>query len=539
MVAVERVWVAHDCGRAINPLAVEGQVQGSVWMGMGQALSEESQYHEGLSLRANLLDYRVPTIVESPPIEVFIVEARDPHGPFGAKEAGEGSLSGFLPALTNAIADAIGLRLAELPASPDRLLEAIIARRRAEKLRQADRQAIARGGGLMERIAPFVLQRPASVAEAAALLAAMPRCASAGRRHRSAAQSARRPRRAARAGRSRRHRRALGDRRRSRRRDDRRRRDAGDGSPPTRRSLRALPVLAEAAAAIAGPGHRTVATLGGNLCLDTRCVFYNQSEWWRRANDFCLKHGGEVCHVAPQGKRCHAAFSGDLAPVLLVLDAAVEIVGPAGARRLPLADLYVEDGARHLTLAPGEIVAAVRIPAQPAGARAGYRKARARGAIDFPLAGVAARVAMNDGRLGALRVALTGTNARPFLLDGTDALVGEAVTDETLAKLGKLVQKQVSPMRTTVDAFQLPAAGRGRARAAAGPRACRRAGRRRARIFGLRPDRRTASGMRPSGNALRARAHPARRSDAGPPPTAFTSTCAASRRPGRSWRSSS
>ena len=136
MVKVERVWVAHDCGRAINPLAVEGQVQGSVWMGMGQALCEESQYHAGLSLRANLLDYRVPTIVESPPIETFIVEAPDPNGPFGAKEAGEGSLSGFLPALTNAIADATGLRLSELPASPDRLLEAITARRRAERLRK-------------------------------------------------------------------------------------------------------------------------------------------------------------------------------------------------------------------------------------------------------------------------------------------------------------------------------------------------------------------------------------------------------------------
>ena len=145
MVAVERVWVAHDCGRAINPLAVEGQVQGSVWMGMGQALSEESQYHEGLSLRANLLDYRVPTIVESPPIETFIVEARDPHGPFGAKEAGEGSLSGFLPALTNAIADATGLRLHELPASPDRMLAAIAARQRAEKLRRITGKASPKG----------------------------------------------------------------------------------------------------------------------------------------------------------------------------------------------------------------------------------------------------------------------------------------------------------------------------------------------------------------------------------------------------------
>jgi len=212
---------------------------------------------------------------------------------------------------------------------------------------------------------------------------------------------------------------------------------------------RALPVLAEAAAAAAGPGHRTAATLGGNLCLDTRCVFYNQSEWWRRANDFCLKHGGDVCHVAPQGKRCHAAFSGDLAPVLLALGAVVAIAGTSGTRRLPLADLYVEDGARHLALAPGDIVAAVHVPPQPANARAGYRKARARGAIDFPLAGVAARIEMTGDRLNGLRIALTGTNSRPFLLDGTDALAGAPVTDEMLARLGKLVQQQVSPMRTT------------------------------------------------------------------------------------------
>jgi 4-hydroxybenzoyl-CoA reductase subunit alpha len=144
IVEVEHVWVAHDCGRAINPLAVEGQIQGSVWMGMGQALSEETQYRGGLALRANLLDYRVPTIVESPPIDTFIVEAADPNGPFGAKEAGEGSLSGFLPALTNAIADAIGVRLTELPASPDRLLEAITSERRARRLRKALGEAQAR-----------------------------------------------------------------------------------------------------------------------------------------------------------------------------------------------------------------------------------------------------------------------------------------------------------------------------------------------------------------------------------------------------------
>ena len=121
-VRVEKVWVAHDCGKALNPLAVEGQVQGSVWMGMGQALSEGTQYHEGLPVTANMLDYRVPTIVESPPMEVHIVEAADPHGPFGAKEAGEGSLAGFIPALTNAIHDAIGVRVTELPVTPDKLL---------------------------------------------------------------------------------------------------------------------------------------------------------------------------------------------------------------------------------------------------------------------------------------------------------------------------------------------------------------------------------------------------------------------------------
>lgn len=142
MVKVERVWVAHDCGRAINPLAVEGQVQGAVWMGMGQAMSEENQYHEGLSMRPNMLDYRIPTIAESPPIEVRLVESNDPLGPFGAKEASEGALHGFPPALANAICDAIGIRLDELPVTPDRVLEAIQARRRKERLRAA-RQAAA------------------------------------------------------------------------------------------------------------------------------------------------------------------------------------------------------------------------------------------------------------------------------------------------------------------------------------------------------------------------------------------------------------
>ena len=142
-ISVEKVWVAHDCGYALNPLAVEGQVQGSVWMGMGQALSEETRFHEGMPIAANMLDYRVPTIVESPDIEVKIVESIDPHGPFGAKEAGEGSLSGFLGALANAVADATGVRVTELPVTPDRLLAAM---EKHEKRRHAEARAAAEAG---------------------------------------------------------------------------------------------------------------------------------------------------------------------------------------------------------------------------------------------------------------------------------------------------------------------------------------------------------------------------------------------------------
>ncbi len=213
-----------------------------------------------------------------------------------------------------------------------------------------------------------------------------------------------------------------------------------------------LPVLAQAAAVVAGPSHRSVATLGGNLCLDTRCVFYNQSEWWRQSNSYCLKYRGDVCHVAPQGARCHAAWSGDLAPALIALDARVNLLHKDGARNLPLADLYQDDGAQPLKLLPGELLTGVRIPPQAEGMRSGYHKSRVRGAVDFPLAGVAIRVRLKQGLLTDLRVALTGTNSQPILLQGSEAFLGQPVTAEVLAAIGKLVQKQVSPMRSTVTA---------------------------------------------------------------------------------------
>ena len=206
--------------------------------------------------------------------------------------------------------------------------------------------------------------------------------------------------------------------------------------------------LAQAAGAIAAPGHRNLGTLGGNLCLDTRCIYYNQSEWWRKANSYCLKNRGYICHVAPQGKRCHAAFSGDLAPALLVLGAEVDIVGTQGVRRVPLQELYVEDGKAHLALADGELVAGVHLPANPP--MSAYAKVRVRGAIDYPLAGVAVSLAPSGAGIGSLRIALTGTNSCPLLLSGTYAFAHRSVDDKLLQEIDRLVQKQVQPMRTTL-----------------------------------------------------------------------------------------
>ena len=134
VVTVHKIWAAHDCGRALNPVAVEGQVIGSVWMGLGQALQEEMIWKDGLMMNPGLLEYRSPSSVESPEIECIIVESIDPEGPFGAKEAGEGSLAATIPAISNAIYDAVGIRLREAPFSPERVLAALRAKKGLKRI---------------------------------------------------------------------------------------------------------------------------------------------------------------------------------------------------------------------------------------------------------------------------------------------------------------------------------------------------------------------------------------------------------------------
>jgi 4-hydroxybenzoyl-CoA reductase subunit beta len=210
--------------------------------------------------------------------------------------------------------------------------------------------------------------------------------------------------------------------------------------------------VGEAAAAVAGMTHQQYGTIGGNLCLDTRCLYYNQSEWWRQSNDYCMKERGEICHVAPGGKRCFAAFSGDVAPAMLVYQAEVTIVGSDGTRRIPLAEMYQNDGMDHLTLSPGELVTVIHLPKALAGSPSRYEKARIRGSIDFPLAGAAVRLEMDGDKVKDCAIALTGVNPFPQNIKGTDDYIGEALTEEALDKLRDNVRKQAKPMKTTTVA---------------------------------------------------------------------------------------
>src|SRR5271165_6010758 len=210
------------------------------------------------------------------------------------------------------------------------------------------------------------------------------------------------------------------------------------------------PVLYHAAKTVASPVLRNMGTIGGNLCLDTRCLWYNQSLLWRKSCGFCLKKDGDLCHVAPGGKFCWATFSGDTPPALLCLGAEIEIAGPGGLRCTPLSEFYVNDGIARLHLAADEIVTRVQLPESSAGWRGSYQKLRVRGSIDYPLAGVAVALRMRSGRVEDARVAITAVNPAPFLVEHADAhLVGAAPIEELAEQIGELAARTAKPLTSS------------------------------------------------------------------------------------------
>jgi len=213
---------------------------------------------------------------------------------------------------------------------------------------------------------------------------------------------------------------------------------------------RNYPVLHEAAKTVASPILRNMGTLGGNICLDTRCLWYNQSLTWRTSCGFCIKKDGDLCHVAPGGSKCWAVFSGDTPPALLCLEAELEIAGPAGTRRLALRDFYTNVGDARMTLARNEMVTRVFLPARTAGYRGVYRKLRLRGSIDYPLAGVAVALKRSNGHVEDARVAITAVNPAPLLIRGVEKeLAGEPVTEEIATAVGELAARTAKPLTTS------------------------------------------------------------------------------------------
>ena len=206
--------------------------------------------------------------------------------------------------------------------------------------------------------------------------------------------------------------------------------------------------LSEAAGLVSTPQLRNMGTLGGNVCLDTRCNWYDQSLFWRTAEGFCMKtHGDVVCRVAPSSPRCLAVASADTVPALIALGASVHVIGPAGERDVDLADCYREDGIRYLTLTPGEVVTEIRLPASD-GWRSTYLKQRDRNSFDFPIAGVAAAVRWDNGVVVDARVAITALGSRPVAVDAS-ALRGTKLDDDAIAAVADATHKAARPMDNT------------------------------------------------------------------------------------------
>ena len=212
----------------------------------------------------------------------------------------------------------------------------------------------------------------------------------------------------------------------------------------------AYPALARAVESISSPAIRNMATLGGNLCLDTRCTYYNQTEEWRTSIDFCLKEGGDTCWVAPQSPRCWAVSSSDAAPVLCALGARVRLVSPKGEREVSVADLYRDDGIDYLTKQPDEVLTEIMLP-PPDGVQMSFWKLRRRGSIDFAVLTAAVAVRRDDdGVVSEAAVWLGAVASAPVRSEAAEAvLVGSSLTAEVIAEAATATRKVATPLDNT------------------------------------------------------------------------------------------
>ena len=205
--------------------------------------------------------------------------------------------------------------------------------------------------------------------------------------------------------------------------------------------------LAEAAGLVAGPQLRNMGTIGGNVCLDTRCTYYNQTEFWRDALGYCLKKDGTVCHVTRVGKKCVAAHSADTPPNLIALDATLTLTGTGGTREIPAADFFVLDGIRNTRRGRDEVLTEIRIPIVK-GRRSAYQKLRQRHSIDFPLLSVAVVADFaEDERVAGLTGVVSALGARPRVLGGWGRMAaGERLTGDLIGALAGRAWSQCRPL---------------------------------------------------------------------------------------------
>ncbi len=211
------------------------------------------------------------------------------------------------------------------------------------------------------------------------------------------------------------------------------------------------PALATAAGLVSSPPLRNAGTIGGNLCVDTRCTYYDQTFEWRQALGFCLKKDGDICWVAKSSPKCLAVSSSDTAPVAIALGATVRLVGPAGERTIPVEEMYRNDGQFYLTKSPDELLVSIHLPPR-AGWRMIYLKLRRRGTIDFPILGVAAAVKLDEeGLCVDGRIVLGAVSSQPVVLDELvqDMLIGQPLTPERIDQFAQKAYRPAKPMDNT------------------------------------------------------------------------------------------